>query len=281
MAAVVVTGASTGIGRACAARLARRGTLVFAGVRKEVDGKELERELGSKVVPLQLDVTRPDQIEEARERVAAELGSHRLVGLVNNAGVAIGGPVEYLPLDLWREQFEVNVFGVVAVTQAFLDLLRPAPGRIVIVGSMSGRLSNPLMAPYAASKHAVEAIGESLRHELAPWDITTSVVEPGAVRTPVWEKGRALADRLERELPPEGLARYRDMVDLVRRGIDRQESAGVDPDRVAVVVERALFSPKPRPRYPVGPDAQVMAVLSRLLPDRARDRLMSNFMDRI
>src|SRR5690606_30768157 len=150
MAAVIVTGASTGIGRACVARLARRGT-VFAGVRKEADGKDLQTEIGSSVVPVPLDVTDADQIAEARERIALELDGRPLTGLVNNAGIAIGGPVEYLPIDLWREQFEVNVFGVAAVTQAFIDALRPARGRIVIIGSMSGRLSNPLMAPYAGS----------------------------------------------------------------------------------------------------------------------------------
>jgi NAD(P)-dependent dehydrogenase (short-subunit alcohol dehydrogenase family) len=281
MTAVLVTGASTGIGRACVERLTGRGMVVFAGVRRDTDGKELERDLGPRVVPLILDVTDSDQIDDARRQVEQSLGRHRFVGLVNNAGVAIGGPVEYLPIELWREQFEVNLFGLVAVTQAFIDLLRPAPGRIVVIGSISGRLANPLMAPYAGSKHAVEALGEALRHELAPWGIRTSVVEPGAVRTPVWDKGRALAERLERELPPEGLERYRSFIDLVRRGIDRQEDAGIEPDRVAAVVERALLCTDPRARYPVGPDAHVTAALSRLLPDRLRDRAVHAFMDRI
>ena len=148
-----------------------------------------------------LDVTDPAQIVAARDTVMARLGHEPLDGLVNNAGVAIGGPVEYLPLEEWRQQFEVNFFGVVETTKVFIELLRRGPGRNVIVGSVSGRLASPMLAPYSASKHAVEALAESLRHELRDWGIRTSVVEPGAVATPIWDKGRAQADRLEHDLP--------------------------------------------------------------------------------
>jgi NAD(P)-dependent dehydrogenase (short-subunit alcohol dehydrogenase family) len=151
----------------------------------------------------------------------------------------------------------------------------------VIVGSVSGRLASPLLGPYAASKHAVEALAESLRHELRDWGISTSVVEPGAVATPIWDKGRAQANRLEAELPAVAVERYRRFIEVVRRGIEQQEKAGVDPDKVAQVVERALVSPRPRARYLVGIDAHVQAALARFVPDRVRDAAQRAFLDRL
>jgi NAD(P)-dependent dehydrogenase (short-subunit alcohol dehydrogenase family) len=281
MTAYVVTGASSGIGRACAARLVRRGAIVFAGVRRDRDGEKLRAELGHFLRPILLDVTDPGQVHAARDTVAARLGEEPLDGLVNNAGIAVGGPVEYLPLEEWRQQFEVNLFGVVETTKTFLDLLRRGPGRNVIVGSVGGRLASPLLAPYSASKHAVEALAESLRHELRDWGIHTSVIEPGAVATPIWDKGRAQADRLERDLPPAAVERYGRFIEVVRRVIDQQEKAGVDPDRVAEAIERALVAPRPRARYLVGVDAHVQAALVRFLPDRWRDAAQRAFLDRM
>lgn len=277
----MVTGASTGIGRACVERLHARGALVFAGVRREADVEALRDELGGRVRPLLLDVTDPDQIRSARDTVAARLGSEPLDGVVNNAGVALGGPVEYTPIEQWREQFEVNLFGVVEMTRAFLELLRRGPGRNVIVGSVGGRIASPMLGPYSASKHAVEALAETLRHELWDWGIRTSVVEPGAVATPIWDKGRAQADRLEQELPAEARDRYARFIDVVRRAIDQQEKAGVPPDKVAQVVERALVAPRPRARYLVGADAHVQAALARYFPDRWRDAAQRAFLDRM
>jgi NAD(P)-dependent dehydrogenase (short-subunit alcohol dehydrogenase family) len=281
MAGILVTGASSGIGRACVMRLARRDLTVFAGVRSDADGEDLESEAQGRVVAVRLDVTDEAQVREAAERVGSVLGDTPLRAVVNNAGIAVGGPVEYLPLDVWREQFEVNLFGVVAVTQAFAERLRASAGRIVIIGSVSGRVANPMTAPYAASKHAVEALGEALRHELRPWGIRTTVVEPGAVRTPIWEKGRAFADRLERQLPAAALERYAKPIGMVRRGIDFQESNGVEPDRVAATVERSIFGARPRARALVGIDARLFAAVDRVLPDGARDLLMRQLGDRI
>ncbi len=281
MTTYVVTGASTGIGRACVARLQARGAVVFAGVRRETDGEVLRTELGARVRPLIVDVTDPGQILAARDTVSARLGDEPLDGLVNNAGVAIGGPVEYLPLEDWRQQFEVNVFGVVETTKAFIELLRRGPGRNVIVGSVGGRLATPMLAPYSASKFAIEALAEALRHELYDWGIRTSVVEPGAVATPIWDKGRAQADRLERDLPPEALQRYGRFIGIVRRAIDQQEKAGVPPDKVAQIVERALVAPRPRARYLVGADAYIQAALARFLPDSLRDAAQRAFLDRM
>lgn len=267
MSTYVVTGSSSGIGEACAVRLARAGHRVIAGVRRQADGERLAAAVGS-IVPALLDVTDEAQIRDLVGRLD-ELAPSGLDGLVNNAGIARGGPLEFLPLDEWRIQLDVNVIGQVAVTRSLVPLLRRARGRVVFVGSISGRVSTPFLGPYAASKHAIEAIAESLREELRPWGMAVSVVAPGAVRTPIWDKGRAYADELEARLPAEAHDLYSDAVDDLRRGIDTQERTGVPPDRVAAAVERALTSPRPRYRYVVGNDARAAGILDRLLPDRA------------
>ena len=267
MSTYVVTGSSSGIGEACAVRLARAGHRVVAGVRRQADGERLAAAAGS-IVPALLDVTDEAQIRDLVGRLD-ELAPSGLDGLVNNAGIARGGPLEFLPLDEWRIQLDVNVIGQVAVTRSLVPLLRRARGRMVFVGSISGRVSTPFLGPYAASKHAIEAVAESLREELRPWGMAVSVVAPGAVRTPIWDKGRAYADELEARLPAEARALYSDAIDGLRRGIDTQERTGVPPDRVAAAVERALTSPRPRYRYVVGNDARAAGILERLLPDRA------------
>ena len=267
MSTYVVTGSSSGIGEACAVRLARAGHRVIAGVRRQADGERLAAAAGS-IVPALLDVTDEAQIRDLVGRLD-ELAPSGLDGLVNNAGIARGGPLEFLPLDEWRIQLDVNVIGQVAVTRSLVPLLRRARGRVVFVGSISGRVSTPFLGPYAASKHAIEAIAESLREELRPWGMAVSVVAPGAVRTPIWDKGRAYADELEARLPAEAQDLYSDAVDDLRRGIDTQERTGVPPDRVAAAVERALTSPRPRYRYVVGNDARAAGILDRLLPERA------------
>lgn len=279
MNSYVVTGASTGIGEACALRLDRGGHRVFAGVRREQDADALRAASSDRLVPLHLDVTDAEQLDAATRRVAEVVGAAGLQGLVNNAGIAVGGPLEYLDPERWRRQLEVNVVAQVAVTQAFLPRLRDGRGRIVFVGSAAGRVGQPLMGPYAASKHAVEGLAESLRAELHPWDIPVTVVEPGAVRTAIWDKGRALADELEAELPAEALRRYGPAIAKVRAGIDEADAGGVEPDRVAVAVERALTSGRPRFRVPVGTDAQIAAGLARLLPDRAKAAVLRRFSD--
>ncbi len=267
MSTYVVTGSSSGIGEACAVRLARAGHRVIAGVRRQADGERLAAAAGS-IVPALLDVTDEAQIRDLVGRLD-ELAPSGLDGLVNNAGIARGGPLEFLPLDEWRIQLDVNVIGQVAVTRSLVPLLRRARGRVVFVGSISGRVSTPFLGPYAASKHAIEAIAESLREELRPWGMAVSVVAPGAVRTPIWDKGRAYADELEARLPDEAHDLYSDAVDDLRRGIDTQERTGVPPERVAAAVERALTSPRPRYRYVVGNDARAAGILDSLLPERA------------
>ncbi len=270
--AVLVTGASTGIGEAVARSLAARGNPVYAGVRQPADGEALS---GANLTPVILDITDEAQVAAVAERIADDVGDAGLAGVVNNAGIALGGPLEYLPLDEWRNQLEVNVVGQVSVTRATVPLLRAARGRIVFVGSISGRVGTTLMGPYCSSKFAIEGLAESLRHDLAEWGIGVAVVEPGAVRTAIWEKGRATTERLERELPAEAFERYAKGMQSIRDGIAESETKGVGADKVADAVTHALFAKRPKHRYLVGPDAKVAGTLSRLLPDRAKHAVMA------
>jgi NAD(P)-dependent dehydrogenase (short-subunit alcohol dehydrogenase family) len=273
MGAILVTGASTGIGEACALHLAEGGDTVFAGVRKPEDGERLLDQADGALTPVILDVTDAEQIAAVTEQIGETVGDAGLLALVNNAGIARGGPLEYLPIDDWRLQLEVNVIGQVAVTQAVLPLLRRAApaSRIVFIGSISGRLSTPLMGPYGASKHALEAIAESLRHELKPAGIKVSLVEPGAIKTAIWDKGRELADELDETLGPEAHERYAAHIEAVRKGIEDQDRTGIPPLKVAEVVAAAIHSRRPKARYLVGKDAKAGALMVRLLPDRPRD----------
>lgn len=269
MGNVVVTGASTGIGRATVARLAGAGHRVFAGVRKQADADQIISELPG-AVPLLLEVTDADQRAAAVATVTEAVGSEGLHGLVNNAGIGVGGPLEFVEIDELRRQLEVNVVAQVAVTQAFLPLIRRAAGRIVFTGSISGRMGLPMIGPYAASKHALEGLTESWRAELAPWGIKVVLVEPGSIQTPIWEKSRQDVSVVADSLPAEGRALYGPQVDMVGKVVDRQIKVAIPPERVAKVMEKALFGARPRARYLVGPDAQGVGVASRLLPDRAK-----------
>lgn len=271
MPAVLVTGASSGIGEACALHLDGLGHRVFAGVRRAADGDRLQAGASDRLHPVHLDVTDQASIDDAVAVVAAHLGTMRFAGLVNNAGIAVGGPIEYLPIADWRHQLEVNVIGQVAVTKAFLPLLREGQGRIVFIGSIGGRNASPMLGPYSASKFALEAVADSLRQELHEWGLEVALVEPGAVRTPIWEKGRGLASQLERSLPSEAVERYARFIEITKRGIEFQEGHGVAPEVVARAVEHALDSRRPRTRYVVGNDAKLQALAARLLPDRVRD----------
>jgi NAD(P)-dependent dehydrogenase (short-subunit alcohol dehydrogenase family) len=272
---VLVTGASTGIGEACALRLGRLGHRVYAGVRSQEHADGLREQDPGRIVPVLLDVTDQSQVDAVAARIGEDGGS--LDGVVNNAGIARGGPLEYLPLEIWREQLEVNVLGQVAVTKAVLPFIRAATGRIVFIGSIGGKVATMLMAPYGASKFAIEAIGESLRSELRPWGIGVSVVEPGAIKTAIWDKGRQEADRLEQVLPEDARTRYARHIAAIRKGIEMQDRQGASPDKVAAAVEHALFSRRPKTRYPVGTDARVQSLLVRWLPDRPREAIIRRF----
>jgi NAD(P)-dependent dehydrogenase (short-subunit alcohol dehydrogenase family) len=272
--AVLVTGASTGIGRTCALHLDAVGWRVFAGVRRPEDGAALEERGSERLLALPLDVTDASSIEGAVRVVDDALGAPAaLHALVNNAGVSEGGPLELIEMERLRHQFEVNVVGTVAVTQAFLPMLRRAPGRIVNVGSIQGFMALPFSGAYAASKHALEALSDSLRRELRPWGIAVSLLEPGAVATEMWDKSLTAAEgRLAAGGPRQELYAERGRRMLARVAKERR---GRPPEAVARVIEHALTARRPPARYRVGADAKVVRLLTWLLPDRVLDSMFS------
>jgi NAD(P)-dependent dehydrogenase (short-subunit alcohol dehydrogenase family) len=263
---VLVTGASSGIGEATALHLKELGFDPVGAVRKDADAERLESK-GLRTV--KLDVTDADSIAAAR----ASLGDGPLAGLVNNAGVAVAAPLEFLPIDQLRHQLEINLVGQVAVTQQFLPALRAGRGRIVNVSSIGGRLALPLVGAYAASKFALEGISDSLRRELVPHGVDVILIEPGGVKTPIWSKGNETADQIQAGLPPEAEQLYGPMVEALRRESTRiAEQSGMEPRVVAEVIGKALTSDKPRTRYLVGRDAKVRARVAKVMPDRMMDR---------
>ncbi|MGH9210108.1 MAG: SDR family NAD(P)-dependent oxidoreductase [Acidimicrobiales bacterium] len=278
---VLVTGTSSGIGLAVAQDLAARGYEVIAGVRNEDDAQRL-KSLGpdGRIVPVMIEVTDDASVDDAMSFVRAHIaGGPGLRAVVNNAGIVGGGPVELLPLGHWRERFEVNLLGQVRVTKAALPLLRETAGTLVFLGSISGRVSTPFLAPYSATKFGIEAVAEALRHELRPWRIPVVVVEPGAVKTRIWDKGRALVPQLVADLAdPGATALYGTAVEEMVGTIDAQERAAIAPQRVAAVVARAVGASRPRARYLVGLDAKLAGgVVTRFAPDCVRDLIVRKF----
>jgi NAD(P)-dependent dehydrogenase (short-subunit alcohol dehydrogenase family) len=274
----VVTGASSGIGRATAFYLAGKGFEVFAGVRKKSDADSLSAEAKEKEVdlkPLTIDVTKPRSIANAKATVQRRAGKRGVKGLVNNAGVGVGGPVEFLPLDDLRQQLEVNVIGHVAVTQAFLPLLRKGQGRIVNITSIGGRLAHPFMAPYHVSKYGMEALTESMRVELQPWGIWVAAVEPGNIDTQIWEKADKEVKQKRAGLPKHGEKLYRQSLDAMDKVIAESDGVGNPPEKVAKKVFHALTAMRPKPRYLVGGDARSMLSARAVLPVRTYDRVRS------
>lgn len=272
--AVLITGASTGIGEACALELDRRGFRVFAGVRSEAAGQRLQQQASPRLVPVHIDVTDGASIAAAAEQIHESLGPSGLAGLVNNAGIAVAGPMEMVPLDLLRRQLEVNVIGQVAVIQAMLPLLRAARGRIVNMSSVSGIAAAPFLGPYCASKHALEAISDSLRVELRRWGIRVSLVEPGSVNTPIWEKSRASAEELLHEMPAAAESLYGEDFAAARKATEEMAGRAMPVDRVVRAVVHALTARRPKTRYPVGADTRLVAAVWHLLGDRLHDWFM-------
>lgn len=275
MPTALITGASTGIGEATALRLAKAGWTVLAGVRDSVVGQRLASEVGEaaegRLHPLLLDVTDSEQIAQAAARVH-ELADGRLDALVNNAGIGVGGPLELIPPEELRRQLEVNVIGQMAVTQALLPALRAARGRVVFLSSIGGRVSLAFTAPYAASKHAIEALGDALRVELATSHVQVALIEPGSVATPIW--GKAQASEEELIVPPELEQEYGHVSAAMRKALADSAARGVPAERVAQTIERALTASRMKARYLVGTDARVLFTLKRLLPDHLFDRFV-------
>ncbi|HVC07475.1 MAG TPA: SDR family oxidoreductase [Solirubrobacterales bacterium] len=278
MRSVAVTGASTGIGRATALRLDAAGWRVFAGVRRDADAEDLIAAGSDRLTPLMLDVTDPAQIAAAGQSIGTELDGGGLDGLVNNAGVAIPGPLETLPIEEFRRQIEVNLVGHVAVTQALLGPIREARGRIVFISSIGGRVAFPLTGAYHASKFGVEAVGDVFRQELRRWGISVSIVEPGSIDTPIW----ARAQRETEEIGGRAISRqdelYGRAIVSYRKALGRLAARGIAPEKVAAAVEHALQASRPRSRYLVGFDAKCQARLKPIVPTPVFDWVVARAM---
>jgi NAD(P)-dependent dehydrogenase (short-subunit alcohol dehydrogenase family) len=256
--------------------LAGAGFVVHAGVRRAADGEKLAAAATGDLRPLVLDVTDPTTIAAAVKGVEAAVGDAGLYALFNNAGVSGGVPLEFSTDEEWRQMLGVNVVGQVAMTRAFLPLLRAARGRIVFTGSIGGRTPVPFTAAYSASKAAISAIVDCLRIELRPWGMQAVLLEPGSIATEIWRKGLEEFDERQRGLPAEAEALYGAVIPKLRTITEKVAAAGIAPDRVAEVVESALTARRPRTRYIVGSDARAQAAIRRL-PDRARDGLIARY----
>jgi len=252
---------------------------VFAGIRTLADGEALRAKGGAAIIPLQLDVTDGESIKRAIESVRHRVGETGLSGLVNNAGIAIGSPLELIPLAQLRRQLEVNVVGQIAVTQAVLPLVRRARGRIVNMGSIAGRSTIPMMGPYSASKHALEALTDALRLELYPWGIEVSIVEPGAIATPIWDKSLKTSLDVEAEIQTDGKHLYEDAAKAVREAFGQAAARAIPAEAVVQAVLHALTARRPRTRYLVGRDAKLRALMIRWLPDRIQDWILKKVLN--
>jgi NAD(P)-dependent dehydrogenase (short-subunit alcohol dehydrogenase family) len=269
---VLISGASKGIGEACALHLDRLGFKVFAGYRSEADGAALAFKSSERLTPIPLDVTDDASVTAAARAVAVATGEKGLWGLVNNAGIVVPGPIEVLPLEELRRQLEVNLFGVLRLTQALMPSVRQATGRLVNISSVNGRVASPFAGAYAASKFALEALSDAFRIELARWNVQVVVVQPGAIQTPIWETTRERAIRMFDGLSPTAKQLYGRVIERISEfGTPKR---ALPPQRVANVVARALTVRRPRTRYRVGWDSRVGVILSHVLPDRTLDRLL-------
>lgn len=271
----VVTGASTGIGRAAVKVLAGHGWRVFAGVRKGADADSLRREFGESVAPLLFDVTDAEAVRAAARDVRAALAGRTLKGLVNNAGMGIGGPLAHQPVDEIRQLFEINVLGAVRVSQAFIPLLGAdaaltgGPGRIVNITSVGGRFAPPFLGDYAMSKHALEAFTDSLRRELMIYGIDVIAIGPGAVDTPIWDKAEKV------DMTAYANTDYGAVLAQLRNDFRAEGRKGLPPERIGEAIYRALTAASPRARYAVVPGRFVNWTLPMLLPKRVVDRLIA------
>jgi NAD(P)-dependent dehydrogenase (short-subunit alcohol dehydrogenase family) len=267
---VLITGAGRGIGRFATLRLARAGWDVFAGVRNDDQGRALAAELPERITPVRLDITSADDVAALDALLPQQLS-----GVVNNAGIAVGGPVEALPPAEWRRQFDVNLFGQIAVTQAVLPRLRGSGGRIVFVSSVSGRVSTPMTGAYNASKFALEATADALRMELRPWHVKVSLIEPAQTDTSMWQDAEATLDEGVAALSAEHRELYRKHIEGARKAIPRIRKLASDPEGVAAAIERALTARRPRARYAIGANAKVQALLSAITPTPLFDATVS------
>jgi NAD(P)-dependent dehydrogenase (short-subunit alcohol dehydrogenase family) len=266
---VLVTGASTGIGAATVQASVARGDRVWASVRRAEDAERLVAEHGDAVSVVRFDLTDAEAVADAGRRIVA---AGPLDGVVANAGMAVPGPLEFMPVDLLQEQLDINVLGQLRVIQAVMPAIRAGSGRIVVVGSIAGRVAGPMLGAYHISKFALVALTDSLRAELAPWRIPVVLIEPGPVATPIWARSAAHGERVRERLPAAAEDYYGRQIERLRRSAERSAAQGIPVGQAAAVILRALADPRPRPRYLVGRDAKVGAAFARL-PDGLRYRL--------
>lgn len=272
--AVLVTGASSGIGQACALRLDQAGYRVFATALSLEDAEQTQRLASARLEVLVLDITDARSIAIARDTIIDSLGEAGLCGLVNNAGVLACAPLELTSIDQVRQTFEVNVFGQIALTQALVPYLRRGRGRIINIGSLAGRSSLPFTCPYSASKFALRALSDTWRLELKAQGIAVVLVEPGMVGTPIWQKGSEGANHLASQWPPEVLQRYPSFLEQNHRVAEMAHRKGVSPGQVAQVVLRALQTARPKAHYRIGNEARLLLAVEAL-PTRLRDWLLA------
>lgn len=268
---VFITGTTTGIGLATARLLDQHGWRVFAGVYPGENTDTLRGGASERLTVIPIDITKSAMVSAAAETIQREVGQNGLQGLVNNAGVAVSGPLEFVPMDELRRQFEVNVFGHVAVTQACLPMLRAAKGRIVNTVSILGRVVTPFSGPYCMSKFAMQAFTDTLRLELSRFGIQVSAVEPGIINTPIWEKTIAQNSELSDEMPPGAQDFYGKSLAELRESMGQVQKQASEPIVIAQAIYHALTAPRPRTRYAVGSNAPLLAMLRWILPDRAMD----------
>ena len=272
---VVITGASTGIGYDAARYLIAKGFHVFGSVRKQADAERVQGELGKQFTPLLFDVTDEEAVKTAVSQVTEMVGDNGLAGLVNNAGIAVAGPLMYLSLDEMRWQMEVNLLGQLSVTQKFLPLLGAVPnaphppGRIVNISSVSGKVVYPFMGPYAASKHALEAMSDALRRELLMFGVDVIVIGPGSVQTPIWDKAQDIDVEPYRETP------YLGMMEGMKKTLVRQGKSGIPVEKVSEVIFEALTKEKPKTRYAIARKLLSGWLLPRYLPARMFDNIVA------
>ena len=272
--AIVITGASTGIGRACVVELLKCGYHVYAGVHDDNNLAALTNLAAPNLQPVICDLTKSESIAAACRQIAAQLDGRPLLGLINNAGVVVSGPVEFLPLDDLRMQFEINVFGHIAMTQSLAGHLRASRGRIINISSITGRFTAPFIGPYSASKFALEALSDALRMEMRGSGVKVVLIEPGSIATPIWEKAIVAGDQRMLRMPREALDIYAERLLAFRAMAKATGDRGAAPQLVFKAVHKALTARNPKARYLVGADARLAKWFLRPLPDRLKDKLM-------
>jgi NAD(P)-dependent dehydrogenase (short-subunit alcohol dehydrogenase family) len=271
---ILISGASKGIGKAAALFFSTNGIQVFAGVRTVEDGKILEDLGGGKIIPIQLDVTNSTQIKNSIVKIEEIVGKNGLQGLVNNAGIAVSSPMEFVPIDELRNQIEINFIGVVALTQACMPLIRIGKGRIVNISSISGMFSYPFVGPYSASKFALEAFTNSFRRELLMAGIHVASVQPGNVDTPIWDSSYMKADEISKNFPAEAHQHYPFYFPTLLDKKDGQDKKGMSPQKVVDKINHALFSKRPKTKYPVGNTAIFFSTIGKFIPDKFFDSII-------